>query len=241
MIKKRAKTGRKTGEATRQQIIEAALATLKNEGFAAATSREIARAGGFNPALIFYHFGSIDALLLAALDRTSAERLERYRQAVAEAETMEELVAVAARVYAEDRDSGHMTVVAQMIAGSIARPELAPAMVARMEPWIELCEEALAKVLARLEVPQLIPLRELAYAFVTFYLGVNLLTNLDEDRTRTDALFARLTALAPLVSSLSRDRSSGEEGLGNRPLTPEATRRGEQRTRAGPPGRGERG
>ena len=201
MVKKR---GRPGGEATRRRILDAALETLKTEGFAEASSRAIARTGGFNPALIFYHFGSLDELLLAALDRTSAERLKRYRQAIAEASTVEELVTAAARVYAEDRDSGHMTVVAQMIAASIARPELAPAMVSRLEPWIELAEEGLGKALARLDVPELLPVRELAYAFVTFYLGVNLLTHLDEDRTRTDALFARLQSLAPLLASLER-------------------------------------
>ena len=201
MVKKR---GRPGGEATRRRILDAALETLKTEGFAEASSRAIARTGGFNPALIFYHFGSLDELLLAALDRTAAERLERYRQAIAETSTVEELVTAAARVYAEDRDSGHMTVVAQMIAASIARPELAPAMVSRLEPWIELAEQGLGEALARLDVPELLPVRELAYAFVTFYLGVNLLTHLDEDRTRTDALFARLQSLAPLLASLER-------------------------------------
>jgi AcrR family transcriptional regulator len=201
VVKKR---GRPGGEATRSRILDAALETLKNEGFADATSRAIARRGGFNPALIFYHFGSLDDLLLAALDRTSEERLARYREAIGRAETVEELVSTAAEVYVEDRDSGHMTVVAQMVAASIARPELASAMVSRTEPWIELAEEGLGKLVARLDVPPLVPLRELAYAFVTFYLGVNLLTHLDEDRTRTDALFMRLQSLAPLLAALER-------------------------------------
>jgi AcrR family transcriptional regulator len=191
-----------SGDATRRQILDAALETLKTEGFAGATSRTIARAGGFNQALIFYHFGSLDGLLLAALDRTSEERLARYRAAVAGASTVEELAAVAARVYAEDRDSGHMTVVAQMVAGSVAHPELAPAMLERMEPWIDLCEEALRKA----GVPELVPLRDLAYAVVTFYLGVNLLTHLDEDRSRTDALFARIEPLAPLLAASTSAR-----------------------------------
>jgi hypothetical protein len=92
-----------------------------------------------------------------------------------------------------------MAVVAQMIAGSIARPELAPEMVSRMQPWIELCEQALAKVLGDSPLATALPLRELAYAFVTFYLGVNMLTLLDTDEARTDALFARIEELTPLV------------------------------------------
>jgi AcrR family transcriptional regulator len=202
MIKKNARTG----EAKRRQIIAAALEVLRKDGFAGATSRAIARAGGFNQALIFYHFGTLDGLLLAALDRTSAERLARYRRAVEEASTIEELAAVAARVYEEDRDSGHMTVVSQMVAGSVARPELAPEILARTEPWIDLCEEALRKAFARLPAPEGVPLRDLAYAVVTFYLGLNLLTHLDEDRVQTDRLVEQLHALTPLVTALERGR-----------------------------------
>jgi AcrR family transcriptional regulator len=193
-------SARSSGEATRERIVAAALKTLKDKGFAGATSRAIARTGDFNQALIYYHFGSVDDLLLAALDKTSAERLERYRAEVDKAETPEQLAEVAARVYKEDRDRGHMTVVSQMIAGSVARPELAPEMLARMEPWIELCEEALGKAFSSLPVAQVVPLRELAYALTTFYLGLNLLTHLDEDRERTEALVARLQGLAPLLS-----------------------------------------
>jgi AcrR family transcriptional regulator len=196
------KPGRTTGEATRRQIVEATLETLKADGFTGATSRAIARAGGFNQALIFYHFGSLDGLLLAALDHTSEERLARYRQTVDDAASVDELLAEVARLYAEDRERGHMTVVAQMVAGSAARPELKPALVDRMEPWIALCEDALEKGLGWLGLPELVPRRELAYAFVTFYLGVNLMTQLDEDRARTDELFARLEAVAPLLASI---------------------------------------
>ena len=148
--------------------------------------------------MIFYHFRSLDGLLLAALDKTSAERLQRYREAVDGADSAEELAAVAAAVYAEDRDGGHMTVVSQMVAGSVARPELAGELIARMEPWIELCEDALRKALSTTPAAPVVPLRDLAYAVVTFYLGLNLLTHLDQDRERTEAVIARLQGLAGL-------------------------------------------
>lgn len=193
--------GRPGGSKTRETILNAALQTLKTAGFAGATTRAIARTGGFNQALIHYHFGSLDGLLLAALDLTSSERLERYRLAVAQAATLPELLAVATQIHAEDAERGHTTVVAQMIAGSVARPELAPAMLERMEPWIGLCEESLAKAVALtgLELP--LPVPELAYAVATFYLGVNLLTHLDPER-RIDALLAHVQQLAPLLAAV---------------------------------------
>ena len=79
------KAVRAGGEETRARIVEAAVATLRTAGFAGASARAIAAAGGFNQALIFYHFGSLDDLLLAALDATAAARLARYEAAVAKA------------------------------------------------------------------------------------------------------------------------------------------------------------
>jgi AcrR family transcriptional regulator len=53
---------------TKLEIVEAAVETLKTAGFHGSSAREIARTGGFNQALIFYHFGTVRQLLLAALD-----------------------------------------------------------------------------------------------------------------------------------------------------------------------------
>src|ERR671930_2387915 len=98
---------------TKQRVVAAALETLREDGFTAATSRAVAARGGFNQALVFYYFGSMDALLLAALDSTSEERLAAYRMALADARSTEEVIAAATRLYREDRDSGHISVVSQ--------------------------------------------------------------------------------------------------------------------------------
>src|SRR5919199_785952 len=172
---------------TKQRVVAAALETLREDGFTAATSRAVAARGGFNQALVFYYFGSMDALLLAALDSTNQQRLDAYRSALADARTLGDVLDIATRLYREDCDSGHVDVVSQMIAGSVARPELAPQMLERMQPWIDLSEEVLARVLADTPVADAVSVQELAYAVVTFYLGANLLTHLEPDRGRTDA------------------------------------------------------
>src|SRR5712691_4294343 len=101
---------------TAQTIVEATLETLRDEGFAGATSRAIARRGKFNQALIFYHFGSLENLLLTAFKQTSEQRLERYRQVIAPIVTLDELVPAMGNLWREDKAAGHVRVVAQMIA-----------------------------------------------------------------------------------------------------------------------------
>src|SRR5580700_3103139 len=84
---------------TKLQIAEAALETLKANGFAGASARAIAHTGGFNQALIFYHFGSVQNALLAALDLISQRRLADYAPAFDTARTASELARLARAIY----------------------------------------------------------------------------------------------------------------------------------------------
>ena len=73
---------------TKLEIAEAALETLKEKGFTGASAREVAGVGGFNQALIFYHFGSVRNALLAALDLVSARRMHAYQSLFEQAQTL---------------------------------------------------------------------------------------------------------------------------------------------------------
>ncbi|HWE81010.1 MAG TPA: TetR/AcrR family transcriptional regulator [Gaiellaceae bacterium] len=182
---------------TAQTIVEAALDTLREEGFAGASSRAIARRGGFNQALIFYHFGSLENLRLAALRQTSEERLARYKELIEPISTLDALVPVMVDLWHEDKASGYVQVVAQLIAGSANRPELAATVIELLDPWVSLAEATFERVL-----PPGLPTRDIAYGTVVWYLGVNLMTHLDPEGGRTDALFARGREWAPLVAPL---------------------------------------
>ncbi|HUY71708.1 MAG TPA: TetR/AcrR family transcriptional regulator [Gaiellaceae bacterium] len=180
-----------------QTIVKATLETLRDQGFAGATSRAIARRGAFNQALIFYHYGSLENLRLVALRQLSEERLARYTEVVSDVPTLDELVPVMVDLWEEDKAAGHVQVVAQLIAGSANRPELAGAVVELMEPWVALAETTLERVL-----PSGLPIPDIAYGTVVWYLGVNLITHLEPDGTRTEALFNRGREWAPLVGPL---------------------------------------
>jgi AcrR family transcriptional regulator len=185
---------------TKDIIIEAALRTVRDLGYSRTTARAVAREGGFNQALIFYHFGSLKNLLLAALDRTSGARMERYRQAVAQAHSFDDLVGVAITIYREDLEEGHMTVASEMIAGGVADPELRPQIVARAHQWVDFVEEAIRPMLERSPFGAVAPARNMAFALVAFYCGVNIFSRLEEDHAQTDALFEMAARVAPLLS-----------------------------------------
>src|SRR3954447_14233898 len=185
---------------TRTGLVEAARATLKEEGYSGTTARAIAARAGVNQALVFYHFGGVDGLLLAALDASAAERLERYRAVLAEAATPPAKVAAARRLFREDVDGGHVTVIAELVAASLAEPTLRPLLLERMQPWLTLAEQVVTEVAGSSPLTGLVRPAEAAQALVALYFGLNLLSRLDAASAHADALFDALERVAPLLA-----------------------------------------
>lgn len=196
---------------TRDALIKGAIDALKEQGFAGASAREIARRAGCNQGLVFYHFGSVTNLLLAALDEVSATRHAHYQAAVDRAEGFGELVDAAEEVFEEDLDAGHIAVLAEMIAGASATPGLAPEVAERIAPWRQFAADALGGALSDTPLSAIVEPDLAAHAVVALYLGLEMLAHLDGDRAAALALFARARQLAVLVEALSGPRQ-GEFG-----------------------------
>jgi AcrR family transcriptional regulator len=194
--------GSARGEATRVLLVEAAIDTLRDHGFAGASARVIADRAGVNQGLIFYHFDSVVGLLLAALDTVSATRLARYGEAVAGVTGPAELVEVASAIFREDLDAGHVAVLVAMISGAASTPGLGEEVARRIGPWTGFARDAIDSVLADSPMASVLPTNEVAFAVVALYLGMELLTTLDGDRAPADALFARVGLLAGLFAGL---------------------------------------
>jgi AcrR family transcriptional regulator len=191
---------------SRKRIVDATLTTLKDKGFAGTSTRAIAAAGGFQSGLIFYYFPTLNDLLIASLEHASAERLERYGEEVAAATSLAELLGLLERIYADDRESGFVRVVSEMVAGSVAHPELGPRMVELVEPWIAAAQTAAERVLEPSGLGGAVSARQLAFAAVTFYLGANLLTQLVPDSREVEEILATGRRLAPMLDMLGGAR-----------------------------------
>jgi AcrR family transcriptional regulator len=68
------------GEATRKALLDAAEELLISKGVVGITTRKVADRAGVNQALVHYHFGTIEELLLAVLERVSLSVKERSQQ-----------------------------------------------------------------------------------------------------------------------------------------------------------------
>ena len=187
---------------TKARIVGAALEALKEKGFAGASAREIAKTGGFNQALIFYHFGSVQKALLAALDVVSERRMRAYKPAFERAQTLSELAALARDIYREDLENGYVTVLGEMVAGGVSDVELGHQVVARLEPWVEIVERKIRALVAGSLFESMIAPRDLAFAIIALYLGIDMVSHLDDDHTRAQSLLDLGVRAAPLAQAL---------------------------------------
>lgn len=203
MLKSTGTRPARAGDETRARIVEAALQSLHEEGILGASARAIARRGGFNQALIFYHFGSVNGLLLAAVDELSARRSTRYEERLESVSTLAELVGVAGELHAEDMRDGHMTVLSQMLAAGATDPDLRGPLRERFEPWIAIVERTVVRALGDTPYAELVPARDLAFGITALFVGLELLLNLeDEGSGQEQDVFRTFGVLGTVLQAL---------------------------------------
>jgi AcrR family transcriptional regulator len=187
----------------RARIVDAALQTLRAEGYAGISIRAIAAAGSFSPALILYHFGSVDALLLAVLDRVSGERLTRYQARLREVSSLATLASALEELYGEDLQLGQLTAVQEIVGAMAFDPDLGRAIADRMQPWMTFAEELAARIVAGSPLAGLVNPSVVASGVIALYLGLEIVARMQGgDTSGSRALVATLSETAPWIDRL---------------------------------------
>jgi AcrR family transcriptional regulator len=190
---------------TRTRILDAALAALRADGIAGVSARSIARHGGLNQALIFYHFGSVEGLLVAVARSESERRSALYAEALREVTSLSELVAVARRLHDEEFQAGTVAALTQMLAGAVGSEDLSRGIREALDPWTSLVRETIARLLGDTPYAELLPAADLTAAVAALFLGIELLAGIDPDAAG-DSLFGTMEAVAAVVDGLLGSR-----------------------------------
>jgi AcrR family transcriptional regulator len=193
-----------SGEETRAKIIAATLQTLRDEGIVGATARAIARTGGFNQALIFYHFGGVTGLLVAAAVSEGQARAERYAPRLESVTTLAELVAVARDLHEAEVSQGGQNVLTQLLAGAASSPELRAGLMNAFQPWMDLVEQSVDRVLGTTPYANVVKTEDLTFAITSLFLGIELMNTLDPDKESALSLFNTFETLATVIEALLR-------------------------------------
>ncbi len=196
-------------ERTRAALVEAARASLVEEGFGGTTARSISTRAGCNQAAIYYHFSGIEPLLLRALDESSQRRLAHYRDRLVDVGDLPELVGTLESLHADDRASGHLTLLTELIGGITARPELRAGIEDAIAPWLEFVEARIREAVASLAFGPTLPVVDLADAIFSLVIGVELRNKIDGRSERADRLFRLAGLVATLVQEAAAPDSTG--------------------------------
>jgi AcrR family transcriptional regulator len=191
--------GRQRSADVRAALVTAAIDALRETGYAGASAREIAGRAGCSQALVFYHFGSVTDLLLAALDEVSSLRMTAYQGVLDQAGSAAALVESAREIFLADLDAGYVRVLTEMITAAHSVPGLGPQVARRLAPWREFAQTAARQALGRSPLGKLLPPAEAGHAVVAAFLGLEMLASLDGDRAAAMDLFDRARSLARLL------------------------------------------
>lgn len=212
---------------TSAKILDATFRQLAQHGYSALSVREIAREAGVNHALINYHFGTKDKLVIEVLDAANRRLLERQQRMYQGEGGFADKWAAARRFYQDDLRSGFVRVQAELLAASLSNPELREKVVPRVEAWKKVVLGGVREALKTLEacsveLPPMFTAEAIACWVSDFWLGMEFSNLLGSDPERGEhrrALDA-MQHLLERVDDLARERAgesqSRKTGAGQR-------------------------
>jgi AcrR family transcriptional regulator len=136
---------------TRTLILGAAKQVLRERGYAALSTREVATAAGVPLSQIHYHFGSKRGLLIALYEYLDAQNLARQQALFHDASlSLADQWDRACDYLDEDMASGYVRVGRELAAAGWADPEIAKMIHKSYLGWIRLLIEVARKFEARI-------------------------------------------------------------------------------------------
>jgi AcrR family transcriptional regulator len=139
-------------EAARTALLDAAERLLIDEGHAGITTRKVAAEAGVNHGLVHYYFGSIEELLVQAMERYTERLLDRQRALYAAEIPFMEKWRTAMRFIEEDLEAGYPKIWAELHAVAWNRPQVKRRIAQVQLQWREIFGEALAKAKGELDL-----------------------------------------------------------------------------------------
>ncbi len=129
-------------------FLDAAERLLVREGAAGISTRQLAAEAGRNHGLVHYYFGSVDELMLQALERFTDRVLERQRAMYESDLPFIEKWRAAMGFIEEDLDSGYPKVWAELEALARNNPDLRARLVEVDDRWRSLLHDACSQAIA---------------------------------------------------------------------------------------------
>jgi AcrR family transcriptional regulator len=156
-------------------LLDAAEALLVEIGYAAITTRRLAERAGVNHGLVHYYFGSMENLLLRAVERFTDSLVERQREMYDAPVPFIEKWRQAMRFLDDDGESGYQKVWLEMQAMGWNNADVRERLQQVNRQWMDVVGPAFDRGLAELGVDRrLYPTKAIVSLVVTFNQGIML-------------------------------------------------------------------
>lgn len=188
------------GQSTRALLLVAAADLLREEGYAATSTRAVAERAGARLSLVHYHFGSKRSLLLAVLEDLTERLLQRQQEMFSDGRSFAEQWRSACDYLRDDVDSGYVRILWELWTAGLADPDLAERWRATQRAWRELIEARLERLQTERGAELPIPPRTLATLVGNLFEGaeVEILAGVTEEEAPH---LEALEACAALISA----------------------------------------
>lgn len=210
---------------TQERLMSSAFDLIREDGLAAASARAIAARAGVNQALVFYHFGTVSALIEAASNQAVDRSAATYRAQFDSTASLTTLLSLAREVHDNERLNGNVAVMAQLLAGAQRDEVLSRAARYALATWTNELSAPLERALAETPLGERMDARGLAQLMSAGFVGVELIAGVDADGAEQilasvqilAALLEDLGSAGPIVTAALRSRLRRKDRLhGNR-------------------------
>jgi AcrR family transcriptional regulator len=158
-----------------EAFLDAAERLLIEVGYARITTRRLASEAGLNPGLVHYYFGSLDEVLLQALQRFTARLIERQRAMYETDVPFIEKWRRAMEYLEDDLAAGYPKILLELQALGWNRPDIREGIARVNAQWREVLTEAFEQAADEYGLePADFPLDALVSLVMTFNQGIEL-------------------------------------------------------------------
>jgi AcrR family transcriptional regulator len=158
-----------------EAFLDAAERLLIEVGYAGITTRRLASEAGLNQGLVHYYFGSLDEVLLQALERFTERLIERQRAMYQTDLPFIEKWRTAMEYLESDLGAGYPKIWLELQALGWNRPEIRERVARVNAEWRELLTEAFAEAATEYGLePEAYPVDALVSLVMTFNQGIEL-------------------------------------------------------------------
>ena len=156
-------------------FLDAAERLLIEVGHAGITTRRLASEAGLNPGLVHYYFGSLDEVLVQALERFTGRLIQRQRAMYETDLPFIEKWRTAMEYLEEDLAAGYPKIWLELQAFGWNRPEIRERVAGVNAEWREVLREAFRKAADEYGLePDDLPLEAVVSLVMTFNQGIEL-------------------------------------------------------------------